>query len=45
MTAADDISLLAAAAAIEALSRRHLAGQPLRDGPRTLSDLITKLLR
>jgi AcrR family transcriptional regulator len=43
--AADDVSLLAAAAAIEALSRRHLAGRPLRDAPRTLSELITKLLR
>lgn len=45
MNAADDVSLLAATAAVEALSRRHLAGQPLRDGPRTLSELITKLLR
>jgi AcrR family transcriptional regulator len=45
MTAANDVSLLAAAAAVEALSRRHLAGQPLGDGPRTLSELITKLLR
>lgn len=45
LNAADDVSLLAAAAAVEALSRRHLAGQPLRDAPRTLSELITKLLR
>lgn len=45
MSAADESSLLAAAAAVEALSRRHLAGQPLRDGPRALSELITKLLR
>jgi AcrR family transcriptional regulator len=43
--AADDVSLLAAAAAVEALSRRHLAGRPLSDAPRTLSELITKLLR
>ena len=43
--AADDVSLLAAAAAIEALSRRHLAGRPLHDAPRTLSELIIKLLR
>ena len=45
MNAADDVSLLAATAAVEALSRRHLAGQPLRDAPRTLSELILKLLR
>jgi AcrR family transcriptional regulator len=43
--AADDVSLLAAAAAVEALSRRHLAGRPLHDAPRTLSELVTKLLR
>jgi AcrR family transcriptional regulator len=45
MSAADDVSLLAAAAALEVLSRRHLTGQPLRDGPRILSELIGKLLR
>ena len=43
-TTADDIGLLAAAA-VEALSRRHLAAHPLRDGARTLSELIIKLLR
>jgi AcrR family transcriptional regulator len=43
--AADDVSLLAAAAAVEALSRRHLAGSPIRDAPKTLADLIAKLLR
>ena len=43
--AADDVSALAAAAAVEVLSRRHLAGQPMRDAQRTLSDLIIKLLR
>jgi AcrR family transcriptional regulator len=43
--AADEVSLLAAAAAVEALSRRHLAGRPLRDAQRTLTELITKLLR
>jgi AcrR family transcriptional regulator len=45
MNAADDVSLLAATAAVEALSRRHLAGPALGDAPRTLSELITKLLR
>ena len=45
MNATDDVSLLAATAAVEALSRRHLTGQALRDAPRTLSELITKLLR
>lgn len=44
-TAADEVSLLAAAAAVEAISRRHLAGRPLQDAPRTLADLIAKLLR
>jgi len=42
---ADDVSLLGAAAAVEALSRRHLAGRPIRDAPRALAELITKLLR
>ncbi len=42
---ADDVSQLAAAAAVEAVSRRHLAGHPLRDAQRSLADLITKLLR
>ena len=43
--AADEVGLLAAAAAVEAVTRRHLAGQPLRDPQRTLAELITKLLR
>ena len=43
--AADDVSLLAAAAAIEALSRRQLTGRPIRDAQRVLVELITKLLR
>jgi AcrR family transcriptional regulator len=43
--AADEACLLAAAAAVEAVSRRHLSGSRLADAPRTLTDLITKLLR
>jgi len=43
--AADEVSLLAAAAAVEAISRRHLAGRPLQDAQRTLAELIAKLLR
>jgi AcrR family transcriptional regulator len=43
--AADELSLLAAAAAIEALSRRHLTGRPLQDPQRALAELITKVLR
>ena len=43
--AADDVSQLAAAAAVEAVSRRHLTGRPLRDAHRTVADLITRLLR
>lgn len=42
---ADDVSLLAAAAAVEAISRRHLAGPTMHDAQRTLVELISKLLR
>ena len=42
---ADDVSLLAATAAVEVLSRRQLAGRPIRDAQRVLVELITKLLR
>jgi AcrR family transcriptional regulator len=45
LSATDDVSLLAAAAAVEAVSRRHLLSGQLRDAPRTLSDIISKLLR
>jgi AcrR family transcriptional regulator len=43
--ATDDLRLLAATAAVEALSRRHLAGHPLRDGARVLTELVVKILR
>jgi AcrR family transcriptional regulator len=43
--ATDELSSLAAAAAIELLSRRHLGDEPLRDPQRTLSDIMTRLLR
>ena len=43
--AADEVGLLAAAAAVEAVTRRHLEGHPLRDAQRTLAELISKLLR
>lgn len=42
---ADDVSLLAATAAVEVLSRRQLSGRPIRDAQRVLVELITKLLR
>jgi AcrR family transcriptional regulator len=42
---ADDVSLLAATAAVEVLSRRQLTGRPIRDAQRVLVELITKLLR
>jgi AcrR family transcriptional regulator len=45
LNGADDASLLATAAAVEAVSRRHLADQPMRDGVRTLTELMVKLLR
>lgn len=41
---ADDASQLAAAAAVETVSRRHLT-EPLRDPQRIVAELITKLLR
>jgi AcrR family transcriptional regulator len=43
--AGDEVSLLAAAAAVEAVSRRHLMGPALRDATRTLAELISKLMR
>jgi hypothetical protein len=43
--AANEMSLLAAAATAEALTRRHLTGRPLEDVQRTLAELIAKLLR
>jgi AcrR family transcriptional regulator len=43
--ATDDATVLAAAAAVEALARRHLSGDPIRDGPKVMSDLVIKLLR
>lgn len=43
--AADDVSVLAAAAAVEAISRRHVSVAPVRDAPRVLADMIIKLLR
>jgi AcrR family transcriptional regulator len=42
---ADDVSLLAAAAAIEAVCRRHVMVRPVRDAQRTLAELVSKLLR
>jgi AcrR family transcriptional regulator len=41
---ADDVTLLATAAAIEAASRQHLH-EPIREAQKTLVELITKLLR
>lgn len=40
----DEVSLLAAAAAAEAIARRHLLA-PLRDAPRAMVEVIVKLLR
>jgi AcrR family transcriptional regulator len=44
-TAADDASLLAAAAAVEAVTRRHLGGPALPDAQRALTEVLTRLLR
>jgi AcrR family transcriptional regulator len=45
LAASDEVSLLAAAAAVEAISRHHLKVAALRDGARVISDTIIKLLR
>jgi len=45
MSAADEPSLLAATAAVEVVSRRHLAGPALPDVQRALADVMMKLLR
>lgn len=42
--ASDEVSVLAAAAAIETLSRHHLV-QQVREAPRVFADLVIKLLR
>lgn len=42
---ADELSLLAAAAALEAISRRHLTGARVANLPNALADVIVKLLR
>jgi hypothetical protein len=42
--ATDDVSLLAAAAAAETISRRHLV-VPVADAARILADVMIKLLR
>jgi AcrR family transcriptional regulator len=41
----DDLSLLAAAAGLEVVTRRHLAGPAVEDAPRSFTELITRLLR
>lgn len=45
LSATDDSSLLAAAAAVEVVSRKHLAGPEVADAQRVLTDLVAKLLR
>jgi len=42
---ADEVAVLAAAAALEAISRRHLTGARVDDLPKVLADVIVKLLR
>jgi AcrR family transcriptional regulator len=45
LNAADEVSLLAAAAGVEAICRRHLTGRPVREAQRALAELVSKLLR
>jgi AcrR family transcriptional regulator len=42
---ADDVSVLAAAAAGEVICRRHVLSAPIVDAPRVLAELMIKLLR
>src|SRR5690349_22733254 len=41
----DDVSVLAATAAAEAIARHHLSEAPIVDAPRVLAELVIKLLR
>lgn len=43
--ARDELSLLAATASVEVLTRRHLQSEPLHDAARVVTDLVLKLLR
>lgn len=45
LAAIEEAQLLAVAAAVEALSRRHVYVQPLRGGASALTELIVKMLR
>lgn len=45
LSAADDSSLLAAAAAVEVVSRKHLGGAEVPEAHRVLTDIVAKLLR
>ncbi|RYZ07182.1 MAG: TetR family transcriptional regulator [Myxococcales bacterium] len=45
LSATDDSSLLAAAAAVEIVTRKHLAGPAVDDAQRVLTELVAKLLR
>lgn len=40
----DDLALLAAAGAVEVVTRRHLSSATVEDAPRILSELISRLL-
>jgi AcrR family transcriptional regulator len=45
LSATDEPSLLAAAAAVEVVTRKHLAGPEVVNAQRVLTDLVAKLLR
>jgi AcrR family transcriptional regulator len=45
LAARDEVALLAATAIAEAVARRHLNGPPLPDATRSLTELVTKILR
>ncbi len=45
LSATDDSSLLAAAAAVEVVSRKHLLGPAVPEAQRVLTDLVARLLR
>lgn len=45
LAAGEELSLLAAAASVEVVMRRHLRGPALRDPARSLNELVVKILR
>jgi AcrR family transcriptional regulator len=45
LASGDELTLLAAAASVETLARRHLQGPPLREPTRAVTELVLRMLR